>query len=375
MDFRKFDAETENDYIIRICNTYRPYLSWQEIADGINAELGTEYTTNKFEVQHRKYRKKVEQSEKVSQKSKNLTQCSDILNQAAAYMRRVNREETIKEIAHTFAEKMSSKKLLPIYDDIIQCGEKKGILCVSDWHYGIVIDNYWNKFDTDICKSRVAELCNKAKQICEKERINQLFVVNLSDLIAGRIHAQIRYQSRVDTVTQVMSIAEILAEFLVDLSEVAQIEYYDCIDNHSRLEPDKKESLDLESLVRIITWYLKERLKNHKINIHDNVFGNDIIAFKVFEHNICGVHGDKDRPDNVIKNLSLLTKQSYDLILTAHRHHFSADELNECLVVSNGSIMGTDAFAQKLRLSAKPSQNLIVCTKDNVLDCLYRICI
>ena len=50
-----------------------------------------------------------------------------------------------------------------------------------------------------------------------------------------------------------------------------------------------------------------------------------------------------------------MTKQDYELILTSHLHHFSCDEKNEVLVVSNSSLMGTDDYAAKLRLSAKPS--------------------
>ena len=61
------------------------------------------------------------------------------------------------------------------------------------------------------------------------------------------------------------------------------------------------------------------------------------------------------------------------ILLTAHRHHFSADESNECLVVSNGSLMGTDSYAANLRLSSKPTQNLIIVSEDNVAQSIYRI--
>jgi hypothetical protein len=269
---------------------------------------------------------------------------------------------------------MSSKKLLPIYfEEDTNDGDKKAILCISDWHYGIEFRNYWNTYDTTIAKERIAELCRKTIEYCSRNNVNQLYVVNLADLIAGRIHAQIRYQSRIDVITQTIEISEILAEFLTSLSKYFKIEYRDCLDNHSRLEPNKKEAMDLESLARITTWYLKERLKNTDITIHDNFFGEDIVSFNVFDHKICAVHGDKDRPESVIKNLTLMTQEHWDLILTAHRHHFSADETNECLVISNGSLMGTDSYAANLRLSSKPTQNLIIVSKDCVAECIYRI--
>ena len=69
----------------------------------------------------------------------------------------------------------------------------------------------------------------------------------------------------------------------------------------------------------------------------------------------------------------MMTKIHYDLILSAHLHHFSADEKNETILISNASLMGTDDYAQSLRLNSKPSQNLIILGEDNPLECIYNI--
>ena len=53
--------------------------------------------------------------------------------------------------------------------------------------------------------------------------------------------------------------------------------------------------------------------------------------------------------------------------------HFCVDEINESIVVENGSLMGTDDYSQKLRKSAKPSQTLIVVSDDNPVEVIYRI--
>jgi predicted phosphodiesterase len=68
-----------------------------------------------------------------------------------------------------------------------------------------------------------------------------------------------------------------------------------------------------------------------------------------------------------------MTKQNFDLILTAHLHHFNADEKNEIVIVSNGSLMGTDQYAKDLRLSSIPSQNLILVTDKSVVDYIHRV--
>ena len=303
---------------------------------------------------------------------------SDERVQNNAFIRRMAREDTIKEIAHEYAKQMNKDKVLefhPVSSKFDLTAKQEGILCLSDWHYGIVVDSYFNKYDPDVCKERIQTLQDKVISKGLKLGVSKIHVVNLADLIAGRIHQTIRLQSRIDTVTQIMDVSEILAEFLANLSSYFKIEYYDCLDNHSRLEPNKSESLDLESLARITKWFLKERLANRKdvIYIHDNIISEDIITFEVLGHKIVAAHGHKDKSSKVIDNLTLFTKEHYDLVLSAHEHHFSADEKNNTIRFSSGTLMGSDDYSESLRLTSTPSQLFIVASEDNVTEYVCRI--
>lgn len=316
--------------------------------------------------------------EKMLKMRKERTKLNDERAANNRLINRLAREETIIEIAHDYAKEMSSRKRLPVpaitQQYMKDLSEDEGLLLLSDWHYGMVCDNPWNKFNPDICRVRVSKLLERVINIVNEKHLSKVTVMNLSDLIAGRIHTQIRIESRFDVITQTMEVAEILAEFLTTLSLHCKVSYYDCLDNHSRLEPNKNDSMDLESLVRIIPWYLKERLcNNENVHIHENEFGADIITCKILGHDIIGVHGDQDSPVTGIDKLTLMTHRHYDLFCTAHRHHFYMDEKNHCMIVGNSSLMGTDSYAEKLRLSSEPSQTFIIATKDNVCDCIYRI--
>lgn len=379
--------ETFDDYKKRIVlSKEKLNLTWSDVADIIELECGV----HKDESTYRKYHKTLTNDfdkpvkQEIDQESIELltrikmekTKLSDERTQNNAILRRLSREETIKEIAHDVATQMNSKKILdnhPLPIDCIINDNTSAILTLSDWHYGIVCDNYWNKYDPEIAKKRISKLKQSVIEKCKSQNCKEIYVVNLSDLISGRIHLTIRLQNRIDVITQIIQVSEIMAEFLTDLSENMIVHYYDCLDNHSRIEPNKKESLDLESLVRIIPWYLRTRLKSDHIFIHNNEFGDDIISFECRGYQIIGVHGDNDKPMKVVDNLTLLTHKHYDLVLTAHLHHFSGDEKNQTLVVSNGSLMGTDSYAEKLRLSSKPSQNLIIVTDKSVADSIHRI--
>ena len=302
---------------------------------------------------------------------------SDERTQNNAYIRGLSREETLKEIALEVVQQMSNKKMLDsdIKTSYVSKGDCEAILQLSDWHYGIDVNTFWNVFNPDVCKQRVSKLLKETIEFCHFFGVSKLHIVNLADLICGRIHYTLRLQSRIDVITQTMEVSEILAEFINELTTNGVfVEYYDCLDNHSRLEPDKSASLNLESLVRITPWYLKERLKdNQNVRINANYYDEDIIDFEVMGYKIGGVHGHKDKPGKVVEGLTLMTKQNFDLILTAHLHHFNSDEKNEVVVVSNGSLMGTDYYAKDLRLSSIPSQNLILVNNKSVIDYIHRV--
>ena len=296
-----------------------------------------------------------------------------------ACVRKMSREETLKEIATKYAATANWNKILkPTYNMHHEDSDDEGIIQLSDWHYGIEVANILNLYNPDICKVRVNKLLEEAIEFYTLHPVKKLHIVNLGDLISGRIHTGIRIQNRVDVITQTMDVCEILAEFISELTSVApEIEYIDCLDNHSRIEPTKENSIELESLSRIITWYLDKRFENnHCINIiHNDNFNNDIAKINLLDgkYTALGVHGHKDKIGKVVSNLTLLTDCKPDIILTAHYHHFEAKEENYSLVISNGTLMGVDDYSYDLRKASKPTQNLILVSKDNPAKYICRV--
>lgn len=417
MSFNKHqeDYETVAEYIWRICTIKKELdLTWNEVAELLNTNLNLNYSVSWYRKNFKEGKFEAclefettssecfsdncescdklqdclsewaqelsDKESKLNDKQNELLQkrveISDLVTQNNAYIRRLSREQTIKDIAHDYALTMSKDKLLelPQVAHPYCCSTNEGILLISDWHYGMVCYNSWNTFDPSICKQRVSKLLVEVINIVNTCGIDHVHVLDLADLIAGRIHTQICIESRFDVITQTMDVAEILAEFLNELSYHCKISFYSCLDNHSRLEPNKKESMDLESLARLIPWYLVERLKNNdNIEIHDNEYGADIITCNVCGHRVIGVHGDNDSPTSALERLSLMTHEHYSLLCTAHRHHFHCNEDHQSMIVSNSSLMGVDSYAEKLRLTSDPSQTFIVSSKENVCECIYRI--
>ena len=157
---------------------------------------------------------------------KERVKISDERIQANAYIRALAREETIKEIALECAREMNSKKILQPTKELCVSGKNAAILQLSDIHYGLIVDNYWNKYNPDIAKEKIAQLRDKVIYYCQLNDVSDLYITELGDAIAGRIHETIKYQSRFDVITQIMQISEIIAEMVTDLSEYFDIHYY-----------------------------------------------------------------------------------------------------------------------------------------------------
>ena len=372
-------------------------ISWRELAMIMNDQLREDHWESYYRKRAKKFleleslynfhklneepapvvdKDEDEYSKAILELKKAKVKLSDERTQNNAYIRRLAREETIKEIAHDFAQVMAKEKVLveKKFRPDFECNNYSGILMLSDWHYGMEISNPFNTYNKEVFNDRIDNLIDQVKAIIQDKKLKELHVVNLSDLIAGRIHQTIRLQSREDVISQVMYVSEVLAEMLSEFSVYTTVVYHDVLDNHSRLEPIKGDALNLESLARIIPWYLKERLvDNEDIIIDDKSVATDIAAFEVKDFKVAAVHGHKDKPYKVIDNMMNMLGEKHDLVLTAHLHHFACEEEHECIRVSNGTLMGVDDFAEDLRLISKPSQTLIIATPDNVCSEIRRL--
>lgn len=368
-------SQTVNDYIYRLgLQRNENNLSWNDITYIINKELGTDLTKDAVRFRYKRLIKNPEYNEIINtpQKIDDRVELEKIKAERVelnSYYRCISRESTLKELGLEAAKIIAKNnpfkcttKLYPSFKS-----EYTGILLLSDWHYGIDINTPYNVYNTDICKERVlTNLLYDVQYYIKLFDLTHLYVINLGDMIAGNIHLPLRLNSQIDVITQIMEVSELLANFLQELSTMVEIDYYSTLDNHSRIDPNKKESIQLETLARITDWFLKERLSlNDNVTLHiNNTYSPDIVSFKVdyndYNYNIVGVHGDKDSPKKVIDRLTTFLGKHQDLVCTAHYHHFSCNEQNRTMLVSNGALMGTDEYAIDLRLDSKPSQTLII---------------
>lgn len=290
-------------------------------------------------------------------------------------IRKSARFEYLIEYMCQIAEEVKAQKPL-IWEPLIKINsDKEGVLLTGDWHANLETNNFLNIFNKNEFKRRINRLVMKTIEHGKTHNIKVLHVFNLGDQIAGIIHTNARIQSNEDNITQLMYISEIFAEILCKFAnEFEEIRFYSVIDNHSRLNANKDESIEKENLMRLLPWYLKTRLSQiDNIKIIDNELDEEFVIVDICGYKCLAVHGHYDKVENVVQNLSLMTKQNFNYVFMGHYHHDQQDEIHSCEVIVNPSLAGTESYAKKKRKSSKPAQKFMVFNEEEGRELTYNI--
>jgi hypothetical protein len=290
-------------------------------------------------------------------------------------LREESRFDNIKDFIKTVANEIAEKKPFKLQPVKYIDGDKHGVLLISDWHYLLEVDNFLNKFNQVEFERRINKLVSRTIQYGRFHDIKVLHICNLGDLISGLIHTNVRVTNAEDTVTQTQYIAELLSEILYNFScEFEEVKFYSVLDNHSRITPNKDDSLSRESFMRFIPWYVEARVKNipNLEVISDNI-DEDIAILDILGHKCFMVHGHRDNVASCVQNLTLMTKIFAEYIFVSHFHHLAEDEIHGCEPIMNASLIGTDDYAKHLRRSSKPAQKFMIFNKEDGREATYNI--
>lgn len=239
-------------------------------------------------------------------------------------------------------------------------------LLISDIHYGIKIDNQLNCYNTQIAKERINELFNKAIYYCKIHRVKTLNIEILGDVVSGLIHTSVRVEQEEDIITQIIEVADILANMINKLREhIPKIKVYTVFGNHSRAVANRSDNLNRENLERLVYHYIQAKLPDIEMITSLN---DDYLVVDIADRKIILEHGDKGN-NPILDYVNLLNFKANE-IHRGHYHHFSVKNDNDCVIITNGSVVGSDEYAVSIRKSTKPSQTLRVYDKD---ICTYEI--
>ena len=313
------------------------------------ALLENEKMKIQYQDQRREYRKYVRESGRFDHLVSELTKSVKVLNKE-------------KPLFNTHKQKIR----------ILENNE--AVLMTSDWHIGANFKNYFAEYSIDIAKKRIKELTEKTVEYCLANNVSTLHVELLGDSLDGSIHTSARIESEEDVISELMIYCEVLSEMINELSIfIPYIKVHSVIGNHTRITPNKKESITKENFERLVPFYLKARLTAiDNIEITNSSIDDTIDVYEVKGQTIFCVHGDLDSPQNAVSKLSAMLKVFPDEVHMGHYHkHFEIDNYDMETVV-NGSLKGTDNYAKEKRLSGSPMQKLMIYNEEGKL-CTYKI--
>lgn len=291
--YKRFENETDEELIYRVCSDKDLIGSWQNVADILNELLGTEYTESKFRKQFQAFNKMLnanrskfadpdEQIKEIEvQKRKLEKERKKLQSEKIEYNRWLREEARDELITEKICEAITS---LDKYSSPMRIspssGKKSWILAISDCHYGCeyeIKDFYGgiiNAYSPEIFEERMTILFNKVVDKIEDLGIKELSIIELGDGIDGVLRMSQLMRLRYGVIESSIRYADYLANWLNELSKYVSIKFqmvYDSNHNQLRLLDGKKNTFPDENVSKIMMALIKERLKdNENIIILEN---------------------------------------------------------------------------------------------------------
>ena len=129
------------------------------------------------------------------------------------------------------------------------------LVSLNDIHYGAQVNNYWNIYNSDICREMMRRYLDRILAIRDTHKSENCIVWANGDLISGNIHFSISVTNKENVIEQVKGVSELISEFLAELSRhFKTVTYVSVAGNHSRIEPNKEKALTSERLDDLVEW-------------------------------------------------------------------------------------------------------------------------
>lgn len=367
-------------------------MSWDDIADVINKEIGNEdmpFSSSAFrkpyqqakrfydagvfgEISDGEYLKELQSQKQELEKQR--VKVRDERNELKRVIREEARKESFKDqVLRSIAESDCHPLLydeMKKFDGVLK-SDNDLIISMTDLHTGIEIDNYFNKFNEDVLKERMNNYLDKIFEVQLRHGSENAHVI-LSELVSGIIHTELRIENNQNLIDQFLTAANYISQFLSELSyRFEEVNVYMCPGNHSRISPKKEDSLKGENIDHLAIPFLEAKLQNFEnIKFHNNNIEESIAMFSVRGNIVMASHGDKDSPGNVVQKFTLMFGMRPALVYLGHRHTNAMTTVYDTKVIQSGCMSGSDNYCMDKRLKNKPEQTISVVT-ENGLECLY----
>ena len=282
--YKRFENESDDELIYRICKDKDKIGTWNEVKDILNMLLGNTFNESTYRKRFQTFEKMFDANQKIfADNEDTLKEIKDQIRELKKERYKIqaeklelnqwNREEARDElITEKIVNAISNLTPLKIPDYIGSQSKKSGLLAFTDCHFGIefcikdMFGNVINEYSPEIFERRMWDMLNKLIPIIANEELSEIHVWELGDSIAGllRLNSQLM-NLRYGVIDSAIKYAEFLSLWLTELSYYVKIKFQmvkDSNHNQLRLLGQPKNSFPDENMSKVILTFIKERLKD-----------------------------------------------------------------------------------------------------------------
>lgn len=374
--YKRFENETDEELIYRICEDKDQIGSWQNVANIINELTSNDYGESTYRKKYQAFKKMLNanQSKFVDseaqlkeieiQKHELQKERNKLYATKTEYSRQIRQQSRFELFYENVANEISLYDV-PNFRYIDTLNQKNEyILSIADIHAGANFVTETNDYSFEEITKRFEKLYTDVVNFVLDKNISNLKVLCMGDDIQGILRLSDLQLNESSVVKATVFVAKTIARFLNDLSKYCFIDYYHCpTSNHSQTRPlgTKASEIASEDVEYVICNYIKDVLVNNSRIIPHMNFGYEYIEIPIFDFKTIAMHGHTiNNIDNVLKDLTYHKKTFYTTVFLAHYHAAKMGTVGEmsdtdCEVIVCPSFVGSCPYSEKLMKGAKPS--------------------
>ena len=380
--YKRFENESTDELIYRICQDKDKIGTWQDVANIINELTGDDFGESTYRKKYQSFQKMLSANQsKFADSESQLREIEDQIrelervkiqfrDERRSWNKQNYENSRFDEVMNILVERMDNfakTDFTPHSSPTID-GDKNMIICLSDLHIGQCFSSYFGEFNSDIAKERLQKYMNEILNIARDNHVKKAYVFMLGDNISNSLHKTIEVSNKENVIDQLKLSIEYISSFCYELTKHFEHVYLaSASGNHSRLQA-KDLAQHSERLDAFIAWDVCRTLQyvdNFHSLLHRSI--DDGIA----DVNIDGktyllIHGDYDTPTKTgYLNLSNIVGFFPDYICCGHKHFCFYSQ--ESKFIQSGSLASSgDDYCMEKRLSGKASQMVCVVDKTGV---------
>jgi len=264
------------------------------------------------------------------------------------------------------------KPLVFIKPEHLHSEDNEMVIQISDPHFGLTVDNEFEKYNETVFLERLANYTLKILEIQKKEKINKCHLCFSGDALSGIIHETIVRNNQYGIVEQTKRFSEYMSKFIEKLSNhFEDIVVHFVTGNHSRNNEFKDKSENKDRYENFVLEFMELRTANLKnVKFEKSILDNTIAEFYIKDNYCCLYHGDYGNTKNAPSQMLGLLDKKPKMIFLGHRHIFEILTIDKCKVITSGVWVTHDEYCTNHRYSGEISQTVTI-VGDKGFICAY----